>query len=580
MFFQRRYVSRNLLRAVTACFLAISIIGMSLFALSPVHAASDYHSEAATSAGVLQSYYSSSNGLWNTGDSSNWWQSANLLETTINYMVTNNNSDYSSDIATTFNDNKSGNFLNNYYDDEGWWALAWIKAYDFTNNSSYLDMAKTIFADMTGGWDNTCNGGVWWSKDRTYKNAIPNELFLEIAARLHQRVSGDTVGGGGPGGYSYIDWATKEWNWFNNSGMINGSHLINDGLTSSCGNNGQATYTYNQGVVLGGLVALYQSTNNSTYLSTAETLANASTTQLVNSSGVLVDPCEPSNCGGDGAIFKGIYVKNLIVLYQVDNKSSYHDFILHNADSLWINDRDSTNHFGVVWSGPVDRENAARQGEGQDLLNAAATVTGSSATSFATGFESGDPQPTWSNTVDGGGQPAGGINNVSGVCCGISGPEAGTRNETTHNGSSALMYSGYDTNSTSSYAYLKVFDLSGAPLSVDSTTVLDYWIYPQSTSTNSLVSGNNSSCVAIDLIFRDSSGNLSNLRDSGATDQNGNRAHPAYQCNHLTMDSWNHVSVKLGAYKNGQSVIRIDIGYDQPANTGGYRGYVDDVSIY
>jgi hypothetical protein len=30
----------------------------------------------------------------------------------------------------------------------------------------------------------------------------------------------------------------------------------------------------------------------------------------------------------------------------------------------------------------------------------------------------------------------------------------------------------------------------------------------------------------------------------------------------------------------GKSIIRIDLGYDQPAGTGGYRGYIDDLSIH
>lgn len=43
-------------------------------------------------------------------------------------------------------------FINDYYDDEGWWALAWIAAYDLTQNQDYLNMAITIFNDMAGGW--------------------------------------------------------------------------------------------------------------------------------------------------------------------------------------------------------------------------------------------------------------------------------------------------------------------------------------------------------------------------------------------------------------------------------------------
>src|SRR5260370_29211073 len=114
-------------------------------------------------------------------------------------------------------------------------------------------MAKTIFADLTTGWTNTCGGGIWWNKDtvQPYKGAIQNELFLLTAIRLHQRTPGDAGFG------SYFYWATNEWAWFKASGMINGQNLINNGLTPSCQNDGQPTWTYNQGVILAGLAALY-----------------------------------------------------------------------------------------------------------------------------------------------------------------------------------------------------------------------------------------------------------------------------------------------------------------------------------
>jgi len=196
---------------------------------------------------------------------------------------------------------------------------------------------------------------------------------------------------------------------------------------------------------------------------------------------------------------------------------------------------------------------------------------------FATGFESGDPRPTWANTVDGGSYPAGGISNVGGICCGLSGPEAAVRTEAGHTGAAALLYSGMDTSASSSYAYDKVFDLTGANIVVGPTTTLSYWIYPQSSATApEPVGTGNSACVAIDLIFADGS----NLRDSGAVDQAGNRLHPLYQCGHLTPDTWNHVTSVIGAVTSGKTIVRLDVGYDQPANTGGYRGYIDDISIH
>ena len=142
-------------------------------------------------------------------------------------------------------------------------------------------------------------------------------------------------------------------------------------------------------------------------------------------------------------------------------------------------------------------------------------------------------------------------------------------------GANALAYSGLDNSATKSYAYMKVFDLSSKNIAVGSNTTLSYWIYPQSSATSNLVSGNNSTCVAVDMIFTDGS----NLRDSGAVDQHGNKLHPGSQCGHLTMDQWNLVTSNIGAVANGKTISKLDIGYDQGPNTGGYRGYVDDISL-
>jgi RHS repeat-associated protein len=142
-------------------------------------------------------------------------------------------------------------------------------------------------------------------------------------------------------------------------------------------------------------------------------------------------------------------------------------------------------------------------------------------------------------------------------------------------GATALMYSGMDNSTSQSYAYMKVFDLSSRNIVVGPNTTLSYWVYPESSAVQSGVSGSNSTCVAIDMIFSDGS----DLRDSGAVDQNGVKLHPAQQCGHLKLDQWNLVISNIGAVKNGKTINRIDVGYDQPANTGGYRGYIDDIVI-
>lgn len=201
--------------------------------------------------------------------------------------------------STLTNRGYSG-FINDYYDDEGWWALAWIRAYDVTGKLEYLKMAESIFGDMQGGVNATCGGGIYWSKDRNYKNAIANELYFTVAASLANRASDEE---------SYLSIAKSQWSWFKNSGLINDDNLINDGLTinanGTCTNNGETVWSYNQGVIIGGLIELYDATGNSDLLSEASIIATAAIDAL-SKDGILHDECEP-DCGIDGSQFKGMF---------------------------------------------------------------------------------------------------------------------------------------------------------------------------------------------------------------------------------------------------------------------------------
>lgn len=312
----------------------------------------DYNANTSAATEMLQQWFTPTGLYLTTG----WWNAANCVEAVLENVAANNETQYLDQVATTFNSNSGANFLNSYYDDEGWWCDAWIHAFDLTGNTNYLNMAKTIFNDLTTGWDTTsaCPGGVWWNKSRNYKNAIPNELFLLAAIRLHQRTPGDAGAG------SYFYWATNEWAWFKASGMINGQNLINDGL-NGCVNNGQTTWTYNQGVILGGLTDLYKSTGDATYLAQAQIIANAAIAHLTDGNQVLVEPCESGDCGGDGPQFKGIFQRNLAYLYDETHSVLYYNYLHANAHAVWFNDRNVFNQLGVHWDGPFDSPDAARQ---------------------------------------------------------------------------------------------------------------------------------------------------------------------------------------------------------------------------
>lgn len=285
---------------------------------------------------ALQTWYDQDDGLWR---STNWWNAANCLTVLGDFVARAGDEAQDLDLKSVFSntfiraqkpakttskklmtrqgglresnyrrnskprlvDRGYRGFLDGYYDDEGWWALAWIRAYDVIGNAEYLSMAESVFHDMQGGLVNsTCGGGIWWDKDRTYKNAIANELFLSVAAHLANRASHADA---------YLAIAERQWAWFQRSGMINNENLVNDGLkiytNGTCANNGLNTWSYNQGVILGGLVELYKATGDSSLLSKAARIAEAAISAL-STDGILHESCENDDCGADGSQFKGM----------------------------------------------------------------------------------------------------------------------------------------------------------------------------------------------------------------------------------------------------------------------------------
>src|SRR5262249_13862384 len=127
-----------------------------------------------------------------------------------------------------------------FFDDDGWDVNAWVSAYEGRGDARFLAAARAGFTAPPPGWGDVVGGGVWWSHERTYKNAITTELFLLAAARLAQMAEGE------PG---FLQWAVRAYEWFAASGLVNPDGLVNDGL-DECVNNGGPTWSYNQGVIL------------------------------------------------------------------------------------------------------------------------------------------------------------------------------------------------------------------------------------------------------------------------------------------------------------------------------------------
>jgi predicted alpha-1,6-mannanase (GH76 family) len=342
----------------------------------------------------LAAWYDTPTGLWNKTD---WWTSANQLETVIDYSRETGDPTYFDEIDNTFVKNSASNFDRfGYYDDDGWWAMVWIKAYDLSHQQKYLDMAKTIFTRMSGAWDAKCGGGIYWAGTKAganafkNKNAIPNELFLQVAASLHLRTPGDAGAG------SYLDWAQREWTWFKGTGMITAKNQIVDGLANltTCAAAGPI-FTYNQGVLAGGLVDLAASTGDMTLLDQASAIAHATMTLMADPKGILLE----APCGGDVCVqFKGVFMRNLAHLYRARPLPEFQTYMRHQSDNLWNSNRNAQNQFGYQWQLPFDTATASRQSSALDALIAA--VMSSNLNLALTGTATGSTACSATETAD------------------------------------------------------------------------------------------------------------------------------------------------------------------------------------
>ncbi|WP_249162182.1 glycoside hydrolase family 76 protein [Actinospica acidithermotolerans] len=295
---------------------------------------------------------------------SSWWNSAVALTSIIDYTKKTGDTAYKWIIDRTFQVDQAafaagvratnqiyGDFISDSTDDDEWWALAWIDAYDLTGDQSYLNMAVTIADYVETMWDGTCSGGLWSDTSKSYKNAITNALYVRLTAELHDRISSDA---------GWLTQADKEWSWFLNSGMINSSGLVNDGLSSStCGNNGGTVWTYNQGMTIGAAVEMYRATGSPADLTEAKYLADSAinSTSLVTN-GILTESCDTltATCDDDQKEFKGIFMDYLGDLNSVVG-GTYSSFINTQINALWADDRTTLNQIGERWSGGTSTSN-------------------------------------------------------------------------------------------------------------------------------------------------------------------------------------------------------------------------------
>lgn len=320
--------------------------------------------------------------------------------------------------------------------DEAWYGDRWVPA--------FAHRARIFWELAAKGWDTKlCGGGMVWNpRLMPYKNAITNQLFIAASIGMYLHFPGDmntspfstpeqsprqSTAERRPHGPVFGRAAQQGHRWLASSGMTNREGLYADGFHVSkgipgntrCDERDEMVYTYNQGVILSGLLGLFQATGDGHYLHEGHTLIqnvirstgwdlsnNAPVDDLVRlrpgqlppwrglgRAGVLEEACDASGtCSQDAQTFKGIWMhhfatfcspaalehlhpnagldenaaKNIEALHAGDCRS-YVSWLRHNAAAA-LGTRDKRGLFGMWWTVGLRRVTTVNLQLGPDAL--------------------------------------------------------------------------------------------------------------------------------------------------------------------------------------------------------------------
>jgi predicted alpha-1,6-mannanase (GH76 family) len=311
----------------------------------------------------------------NTGNATfHYWPQAHALEVLADAYTRSNKSQYRTymdDWMTGVKQKNGNSFINEFYDDMEWNGIAMLRAYNITNDAKFKTGVDQVWADIKGGWNTTMGGGIAWRKAMPgYKNTPANAPACILAARLYRKFNQA----------SDLEWAHKLYNWLKDSLYEAGTGFVYDGINNN-GDGLRSTwkFTYNHGVFIGAALELYNITKDVVYLNDAMKVANftLSDNTLTNASDRLLR----DEGGGDGGLFKGIFVRYFTALIlHPDLPDSYRNryiaYLKNNIDMLWFaGTKKPVVLFGSYWKNkPAGDVDLTVQLSGAMLMEAAALL--------------------------------------------------------------------------------------------------------------------------------------------------------------------------------------------------------------
>jgi predicted alpha-1,6-mannanase (GH76 family) len=282
------------------------------------------------------------------GSLTQYWTFAQAFDAVIDGVSRTGGARFAGWIETLYLGQDAKGWSRDYYDDENWMALALLRAYAIEHDAKYLQRATSLYADIEAAWDTTCcgphPGGIWWDRAHTQKATAANAGPVITGVRL-AAATGDA---------SYLAFATRVYAYWRTSMIDPTTYAVIDHVAPG----GQLTrykLTYNEGLMIGAAVALYNATHDAKYLDDADHIAGymlAHETVLADGEPVLFDGAN-AGCSGDCQQFKGIGFRYLQTLAAVEPaRADYALTLASSARAIWTHARGASGLFAADWAGP------------------------------------------------------------------------------------------------------------------------------------------------------------------------------------------------------------------------------------
>ncbi|CAM4366208.1 Ricin-type beta-trefoil lectin domain-like [Pedobacter westerhofensis] len=231
---------------------------------------------------------------------------------------------------------------NHFNDDLQWAGLAFIRGYQITGNTAYLDQAKYTFnRTYDRGWTADLGGGLWWDDVRSEKSGLSNNPEVMLGCYIYEATKE----------VAYLNKAIAIYAWVKST-LYNGSTgAVSEKITAN-GVLFNDANVYNVGAFVGAANHLHRLTGNSMYYDDAirsiEYVKNNKTTN-----GIITVAKRDGTWQSEFSRGLGEFVR--------DNNlwSTYYTWMKQNADAAWNSRRTDRNLTWNTWASTMPSDNIA-----------------------------------------------------------------------------------------------------------------------------------------------------------------------------------------------------------------------------